>query len=61
MFAAEVGAAIRARRIPFGVDLEDLDDDGQVDLMVTGLDVDFFKIAGIFIQAMTTNSSTFDL
>lgn len=60
-FASEVGTAIHADGIPFGMALNDFNGDGQLDLLFTNLKLGPLKTIGMLVGAMFTKSMSLAL
>ena len=60
-FAPDVGAAIHADGIPFGMAPHDFDHDGHIEVMFTVLNPGIFKVAGMLIGWFLTHSVSYDL
>ena len=61
LFAPNVGAAIHSDGIPFGLEPRDFDHDGQVDVMFTIINPGVFKVIGMLVSALLTQSVSMDL
>ena len=60
-FELEVGTVIRADGIPFDIATCDFDHDGHVDVMFTVINPGIFKIIGMLVRGMATDSALLDL
>ena len=61
VFGQEVDTLIRSDGIPFEMDSRDFDHDGQIDMMFALIDPGIFKIIGILIRGLLTESVLLDL
>ncbi len=61
VFAPDAGTAIRSDGIPLGLRQHDFDHDGQVDVMLTTLKLNHFKLAGMMARALLTRSLSLGL
>lgn len=60
-FSPDIGTAIHADGIPFGMGQYDFDRDGQVDMMFTTLKLSVFRVIGMLADGMLTGSVSRDL
>jgi hypothetical protein len=60
-FSPEVGTAIESDGIPFGLELHDLEDNGQIDLMITTINPTIFNVVGMLIRGALAKSSSRDI
>lgn len=60
-FELEVDTVIRADGIPFEIATRDFDHDGHVDVMFTIINPGIFKIIGMLVRGMATDSALLDL
>ncbi len=58
VFPPHAGTAIKSDGIPFGMEQHDFDQDGQVDMMYTIINIGFFKVIGLLIDSLLTGSAS---
>ena len=60
-FTTEVGAVIRSDGIPFEISACDFDSDGHVDVMFAIINPGIFKIIGMIVRGLVTDSASLNL
>jgi hypothetical protein len=60
-FSADNSTAIDLDGLPFMVEQQDFDNDGQVDMMFTVINPNIFKVVGMLTSSLFTNSAPMDL